>query len=67
MARTRALLTETDRQLIAEDGEYEENQRHQSISRVRNRIRDELGTDVAILREHHPTLFDELQSVVCED
>jgi hypothetical protein len=64
MARTRALLTERDRELITnEDGE---NRRYQAISEVRSRIRDNLQEDVEILKEHHPDLLDELREVVCE-
>jgi len=64
MARTRALLTERDRELITkEDGE---NRRYQAISEVRSRIRDNLQEDVDILKEHHPDLLAELRDVVCE-
>lgn len=63
MARTRALLTERDRELIASDSG--ENRRYQSISEVRSRINDELPRDVRILEEHHPELLRELREVVC--
>lgn len=66
MARTRALLTKTDRKQIANEGETEENKRYQAISRVRGRIQDELPKDVEVLREHHPELLDELRDVVCD-
>lgn len=66
MARTRALLTETDRRQIANEEDVAENKRYQAISRVRNRIQDELPKDVEVLREHHPELYDELRAVVCE-
>jgi hypothetical protein len=62
---SRALLTETERKRIA--GEVEnEQRRHESISRVRRRISEELPRDVEILRQNHPTLFAELESVVCD-
>lgn len=64
MARTRALLTETDRELIKESEAKEK--RYQAISRARGRINDELPTDVQILREHHPELFEELRQIVCD-
>ena len=65
MARTRALLTARDRELLAnqEDG----NRRYQAISEIRSRINEELTTDVELLEENHPELLEELQEVVCED
>lgn len=65
MAKTRALLTETEREQIA--GEHGETRKHQAASRIRSRIRDELPEDVALLAEHHPTLYDELLETVCEE
>nr|WP_240148790.1 hypothetical protein [Halorubellus sp. JP-L1] len=64
MAKTRALLTETEREQIAE--EHGDTRKHQAASRIRSRIRDELPEDVALLAEHHPTLLDELREAVCE-
>lgn len=66
MAR-RALLTDRERELIAEEDTEEENYRYQAISRVRNKIEDELPQDVELLREHHPQLLSELREVVCDD
>lgn len=65
MAKTRALLTETEREQIA--GERGDSRKYQAASRVRSRIKDELTTDVEILREHHPDLYKELSEVVCEE
>ena len=67
MARTRALLTKTERQQIAKKEEINENKRYQAISRVRSRIQEELPKDVEVLREHHPDLYEELRDVVCDD
>jgi hypothetical protein len=67
MARTRALLTKTDRQQIAKKEEINESKRYQAISRVRSRIQEELPKDVEVLREHHPELYEELRDVVCGD
>lgn len=67
MARTRALMSKTDRQHISGESNPSDTQRYQAVSRVRGRIQDELPTDVEILREHHPALFDELRAVVCEE
>jgi len=65
MARTRALMTETERRMIA--GEGDDQRRYEAISRIRARVNDELTTDVDLLKEHHPELLDELRDVVCED
>ena len=67
MARTRALMTETERRRIAHEEDVEDRKRYQAISEVRNRIRDDLTEDVEVLREHHPGLFEELQEVVCDE
>jgi hypothetical protein len=65
MARSRALLTERQREHIAnqtgEDGEYE------TVSRLRARMRDELVEDVAVLAEHRPEVLAELREIVCEE
>jgi phosphoglycerate-specific signal transduction histidine kinase len=65
MAKTRALLTETDRQYIK--GSEGDDKRYQSTSRIRRRINEELPQDLDILAEHHPELLDELKEAVCED
>jgi len=64
MAKTRALLTETEREQIA--GEHGDDRKYQAASRIRSRINDELATDVELLQKHHPDLYEELQEVVCE-
>nr|WP_256289514.1 hypothetical protein [Halobellus inordinatus] len=65
MGRTRALLTERDRELLAD--EENQNRRYQAISEIRSRINDELPTDLEILEENHPQLLKELRETVCED
>jgi hypothetical protein len=65
MAKSRALLTETEREQIA--GEHGDTRKHQAVSRIRSRIRDELPADVELLAEHHPTLLAELRDAVCEE
>lgn len=65
MAKTRALLTETEREQIA--GEHGDSRKYQAVSRIRSRIEDELTTDVEVLREYHPKLYAELQDAVCSD
>ncbi|AFZ73063.1 hypothetical protein [Natronobacterium gregoryi] len=65
MAKTRALLTETERDQIA--GEHGDDRRYQATSRVRRRIEEELTEDIDVLEEHHPDLLEELRDVVCEE
>lgn len=67
MGRYRALLTETDREHITEEGNPTQDQVDQSVYRVRQRIHEELPQDIDILKEHRPDVFEELQEVVCED
>jgi len=62
MARTRALLTETERRQIA--GEESDQRKYEAVSRVRARIEEELTTDVELLEEYHPDLLEELREVV---
>jgi hypothetical protein len=65
MARTRALLTETEREHLQSDTPG--SKRYQTVSRIRNRIEDELETDVELLKNHHPELYIELRQVVCDN
>jgi len=62
---TRALLTETEREHLAE--EHGKQRKYETTSRVRRRIEDELVEDIEVLEENHPDLLDELRDVVCED
>lgn len=63
MARTRALITQTERrQLTGEEGEQ---RKYEAATRIRSRIEDELSKDVAVLVEHHPGLLAEVRDVVC--
>lgn len=62
--RTRALLTVGEREALA--GRTDADRRYQSTSRVRHRLENELPTDVELLREHHPELFEQLQEVVSD-
>jgi len=65
MAKTRAIMTETERERIAGRDDVEDIKRYQAITRVRGRIKDELVQDVEVLEEHHPGLLEELREVVC--
>ena len=65
MARRRALLTDTERELL--ESEAKSDRYYQAVSRVRRKISEELTEDVALLEEHHPELLAELEEVVCEE
>jgi hypothetical protein len=64
MARSRGLITDTEKGRIPEDADIEDSKRYQAISRVRRRIKEELPQEIALLREEHPELLNELRDVV---
>lgn len=66
MARTRALMTETEREYIAGEVEVSDTKRYQAISRVRDRF-ESLEKDIDTLDEHHENLLAELRDIVCEE
>ncbi|MDB9250744.1 hypothetical protein PN419_17360 [Halorubrum ezzemoulense] len=66
MARTRALLTENDRQVLA--GVKGDQDRRRNVKwEVEKRIDEELAEDIEVLAENHPELLQQLRDVVCED
>ena len=65
MARTRGLLTENDRRVLAGE-KGTENRRQQVRWEVRNRIQDEIPDDIEYLSKYEPDLLEELQEYVCE-
>ncbi|MFD1643684.1 hypothetical protein [Halohasta litorea] len=58
-------MTDTDCDNVAGVEDPDIHKRYLSISRVRNRINEELARDVEILEEHHSELLEELKDVVC--
>nr|WP_254547498.1 hypothetical protein [Halomarina sp. BND7] len=66
MGRYTAIMTETDRARISGASDDPDKKRYESVSRVRQRIK-ELQTDGEILEAYHPKLFAELRAAVCED
>lgn len=66
MARSRGLITFTERERIAGEDDAADSKRYQAVSRVRRRINEELSEEVELLETHHPELLDELREVVCE-
>lgn len=67
VTRRRALLTDRERELLLGDDDADDKARYVAISRIRNKIEDELPRDLEILEENHDTLADELRAVVCPD
>lgn len=67
MARSRGLITYTERNRIAGNEDVDNAKRYQAISRVRRRIDEELPAEIELLEEHHPELLEELREVVCQD
>ena len=67
MGRTRALLTEKEREWLASDATEAGSRKYQVISEVRNRINEELTEDIDTLAEHHPELLEELRDVACSE
>lgn len=65
MARSRAMLTEREREQLA--GEHGADRKYQATSRARRRIQEELTTDIKLLEEHQPDLLAEIRDVVCAD
>lgn len=66
MAKSRALITETERTRISGESDVEDAKRYQAVSRVRRRIQEELPKEIELLKENHPDLLEELLEVVCE-
>lgn len=66
VARTRALLTQNDRKVLA--GEKGDQNRQRNVKwEVESRIEDELPKDIELLAEDYPELLEKLREVVCED
>jgi hypothetical protein len=63
MSDSRALLTDREREIIADDANVSDSYRYQTISRVRSRL-DRLAGDLEAL-EAHGDLADELRAKVC--
>lgn len=61
-----AVMSRMDRERISGRSDVPDEKVYQSISRVRDRI-EALEQDAEILEEHHPQLYEELQSAICEN
>ncbi len=67
MAKSRGLVTDTERKRIAREVDVDDSKRYQAISRVRRRINEELSVEIELLEKHHPKLLEELREVVCDE
>lgn len=67
MAKSRALITDTERERLSGEADVGDQKRYVAVSRVRRRIQNELPRDVELLAEHRPDLLEELRDVVCDD
>lgn len=66
MARSRGLITDTERDRISRKEDVDDAKRYQAVSRVRRRIKEELPEDVELLAENETQLLNELREVVCD-
>lgn len=67
MAKSRGLITDTERDRISGREDVSDSKKYQAVSRVRRRINEELPKEIELLEEHHPELLEELREVVCEN
>lgn len=66
MTQQRALLTETERQILNGEEEVKDNYRYSVESRVRTRIANRLPDDVEVIKDNHPDMYETLVQIVCE-
>jgi hypothetical protein len=62
----RSLFTERERAILAEEAEVKDNYRYKVKSTARQRIR-RIDEDLAVLRDHHPEIFEMLRKRVCDE
>ena len=65
MADGRALLTDREREILAGNADVSDNYRYKVKAVARQRVR-QIEQDAAVLREHYPDIFAELQTTVCD-
>jgi hypothetical protein len=61
----RALLTETEREILSGERDVSDNYEYKVRSLVRNRIKKRFGTDVTILENSFPEVYEILEMEVC--
>lgn len=67
MSEQRALLTDTEREILSGEKDVKDNYRYSVESRVRTRLKDRFTDDANLLEENQPEMYEILQDVVCED
>lgn len=65
MADGRSFLTDREREILAGEADVSDNYRYKVESVARQRVR-QVEQDVAVLREHYPEIYAELQDIVCD-
>ena len=65
MSEQRALLTQTEREILSGKKDVKDNYRYSVESRVRTRLRERLAVDAEVLRSNYPEMYDILQTTVC--
>lgn len=66
----RALLTDRQREILADEADVDAARRRDEAQRVRYRIRERLPRDIELLARYEGrdgTLLDELRAVVCSE
>jgi len=54
----RALLTDREKEILSGRADVSDNYQYKVQSIIRNRIRNNLGEDIAFLQEHFPEAYD---------
>jgi len=67
MTEQRALLTETEREILSGQKEVKDNYRYSVESRVRTRIRKRFVKDADLLEEHQPKMYQIMVDALCKD
>lgn len=65
MTRRRAILTDTERELLSSGDKSDRY--YQAVSRVRKKINEELSEDIKVIENNNPELLKEMREIVCKD
>jgi len=66
MSSGRALFTDREREILSGDADVKDNYRYKVESVARQRIK-KAADDIEVLRENYPELYEQLETLVCED
>jgi hypothetical protein len=65
MAKSRAVLTSREREIIAGEADVKDSYQYETISRVRSRIQ-RLRDDAKFLAANRPDLYEDMEEAVCD-